>query len=684
MEHFNQIIRLFLKNTFFLMFLPVAVMGVLYYALKDTPREYEVQSKFLFDFGGKSTNISGEEFSQHEMYTEFQNMIEIIKSKKLVEKVRSQVAFESLYDSSDVFDFEWPVDSKIAIGSYLMEILNDQRPPYLDDSDEAEIIKAFYDFHKLYGSVVLNAISARRVMSSEFLQIDMTYTDPDKLYYLSNLLNTLIVNEIETLNKKNIGRQKSIIEELLKKAKKELDEKVQELEELKVKNSIINLPEHTKAIVGYLVQLEGIRSNIKSQLASSKSAEKSIRDGIDQESFITNKRPENEDLLSKKDELYTAQDLKIVHLQNDVDYGEILRQQKVINENQLGIKSNLDELSRAVTYDPNQVHTDLTMQFINYKISSDKLSDQLTIIENEIARVGKYAAYFAPFESQISSLRDEIYTAQRTYLLFLNKLNLTESLEFDAATSKLSLIDPPEYPYSPKPSKVLLVIIAGGIVVFILLAAFIVITYLLDNSIKDVRTFERRFNRPVIAALPAIVSSKDEVLSKAISLIEKEGAKKMAQAIGERKTIAINSLSSREELGNTIKALKKCWKGEKVKVMNFTKDEGDIAAKILEVSKNYDRVVCTSNPLQFSYDGFEVAKASACDFLHFTLGRVKNQADDRVLRDYPSNATNHLGFIVNDLKPDYMDSYIGELPKRRNMIRRIFKKLINGDFTWKR
>ena len=69
------------------------------------------------------------------------------------------------------------------------------------------------------------------------------------------------------------------MEELVAKAKKELDQKVQELESLKVKNNIINLAEHTKAIVTYQVNLEQLRGKIRQEIASTNKARKSIKSG---------------------------------------------------------------------------------------------------------------------------------------------------------------------------------------------------------------------------------------------------------------------------------------------------------------------------------------------------------------------------------------------------------------------
>ncbi|MEM6523407.1 MAG: hypothetical protein AAF693_06440 [Bacteroidota bacterium] len=683
MEHFNQIVRLFLKNILLLLILPVIAMISLWYLTQDLPRKYEVKSKFLYDFGGESTNVNGESLSLNEIYIEFLNTLEIVKSRKLAEKLKAQIALDNVNQASDVFTYDWSGQNLKDIKTILREILDDRRTPYLNNSKSELAVKDFYNSTELSSEAIMDAISARRVQSSNFLEIQITYTNPKEVFYMSNVLNELLIKEMGNINKRNIGKQKAVMEELVGKAKRELDEKVQELESLKVKNNIINLDEHTKAIVTYQVDLEQLRGTIRQQIASTNKAKESLKTGIENKEFAGINRDINENVLEKKEEVYAKQDLKLVHLQKDIDYGKLIQQQQEIYKNYISIKDNLEEISKNSIYDPTMVHTDMTMQFIDFSIKSDRLEDELIELDKEIERVKKYAAYFAPFESAISTLRDEISTSQKSYLLFLNKLNMTESLEVGASTSKLELVDHPEFPVEPLPAKTKLIILAGGSAVFVLLFAFIVVNYLIDNRIKDVATFERRMNQKVVAALPVTDYDKnDPVLSEALELISNESLKKIIRAIRKSKVITINALTSSDKADELVKELKIYWRNEKVEVLRLCGDQEDIAKAIDVARKKYDRVICLATPLQFSHDGITATEIAECSFLHFNLGRIKSVADERIISTYLSEVSNNQGFILSRLLPEYMDSYIGELPKRRNKFRKVIKKLVNRDLSW--
>lgn len=683
MEHFNQIVRLFLKNALLLFIFPVVAMIFLWFLTKDQPRQYEVKSKFLYDFGGESTNVNGEQLSLNEIYIEFLNTLEIVKSRKLVEKLKAKTALDHIHQTADVYRFDWPIQTLPQIERVLLEILSDDRTPYLQENEIESVIQTFYESVELSSEAILEAISARRVQSSNFLEIKLTYSNPKAAFYLSNVLNELLTKEMGNINKRNISKQKAVMEELVAKAKKELDEKVQELESLKVKNNIINLGEHTKAIVTYQVDLEQLRGKIRQQIASTNKAKESLKSGIENQQFAAINRDINQSVLDKKEEVYATQDLKLIHLQKDIDYQKLIQQQEEIRSNYLTIKDNLAEISKNSIYDPTKVHTSMTMQFIDFTVKSERLEDELKELDKEIERVKKYAAYFAPFESSISTLRDEITTAQKSYLLFLNKLNMTESLEVGASKSKLELVDHPEFPKEALPAKTKLIILSGGVAVFVLLFAFIMVNYLIDNRIKDVATFERRIGQPVIAALPAVAGDKsDPILSEALGLIHKEGIKKIVRSIGKSKVIAINELTLSDKADALVEELQSFWSKEKVGIVEVNGEKDEIAETIDNAKKSHHRVICLSTPLQFSHDGITAAEHADCSFLHFRLGRIKSVADARIISTYSNEVSNNQGFILSELLPEYMDSYIGELPKRRNKIRRLIKKLVNRDLSW--
>lgn len=52
----------------------------------------------------------------------------------------------------------------------------------------------------------------------------------------------------------------------------------------------------------------------------------------------------------------------------------------------------------------------------------------IPLVDAEIKRISVYARTFAPLESNISTLEREITTAQETFLILVNKLNLAKTV----------------------------------------------------------------------------------------------------------------------------------------------------------------------------------------------------------------------------------------------------------------
>ena len=178
------------------------------------------------------------------------------------------------------------------------------------------------------------------------------------------------------------------------------------------------------------------------------------------------------------------------------------------------------------------------------------------------------------------------------------------------------------------------------------------------------------------------MDKNDPLLSEALELIHKEGLKKILRNIGNSKVIAINALTISDKAEVMAEKLKAYWSNEKVGVINIGGEEEHISKELKAAQEAYDRIICLATPLQFSHDGIAVSEYVDCSFLHFNLGRIKSTADERIIATYAKEVANHQGFILSELLPEYMDSYIGELPKRRNRFRRVIKKLANRDLSW--
>lgn len=682
MEHLTQIIKLVYKNALWLLLLPSLAAFMLHWLTRNERPVYEVESRLMMGFQEtKSISLGDQDIKQYQIHTYFQNTIELAKSRKLIEKVRVTIALQSIDHTHELFPFFWP-DS---LASEIRQTLRSrvEGTMQFDERSAAnQVIASFFDQYGLDHSNLTGAMTAFRIMDSHFLQMKLKYADPYQANHLLRMMISQLQEELGALSKSSIVKHRQVIEELVRKAKRELDEKVRVLEDMKVSNSIINLDEHTKAIVTYLVQLEGTRADIQTRIAAQTELGGSIKAGMASEDFIKQYRDENLSIAQSRQALYDAQNLKLSHLKNTIDVSEILRQQELINNHQRSLRNGLADISSSATYDPDKIYTSLALRYINATLDVEQLQEELKIVENEIKRVNGYAARFAPFESTIGTMTEEINTSRQTYLLLLNKLNLTESMELGTSESRLDIIDFPEIPAAPLPSRRILIILGGGVAVFIVLLVLFIVCYLLNDSIWDVATFERRFQQTVMAAIPSVIKSKDELMAQSLKYFQIEEVKKVMAEIRDCRIITLNALSSRENNAPLAEAISARMGDEGVEILDLraADPQWDLVQKMKEAAKACNHLLVLPPPLQYSHDGLALAEASDANLLTFELGRVQTASDKRVMEIFKSPGFNHLGMVLSNLKPEHMEGYVGGIPKRRSWIRRMIKKLLQREW----
>ena len=682
MEHLTQILKLIYKKALWLILFPSLAAFALHWLTRNERPVFEVEAKMMMGFQeNKSISLGDQDVKQYQIHTHFQNTIELAKSKKLIEKVRVRIAQQSINHTSEVFPFHWPDSLKGQI-----QVVLDQRASgsmnFDIRSESNRLIEAFFSQYRLSHVQITKALSAFRVRDSHFFQMKFKYDDPYRAHYLLGYMVEQLQEELGYLSRSSIIKHREVIEELVRKAKNDLDEKVRVLETMKVDNNIINLGEHTKAIVTYLVQLEGLRADLNARIAAQLGVGGAIKEGMESEEFLTQYRDENTEIARSRRALYDAQNLKLDHLKSTIDISEILRQQQLINDHQNAIRNSLSDISKTSTYDPNKIYNSLALRYINASLDVDQLREELEAVELEIERVNGYSARFAPFESTIGTMTEEINTARETYLLLLNKLNLTESMELGSSESRLEVIDHPQIPEAPVPSKRIFIVLGGAIAVFMVLLVLFIVLFLINDSIQDVGTFERRFGLEAIAALPDRVRSKDRLFQRSLQYFQGEEVKKIVSEVRGSKIVTINALSAREDTLPLAEAMQQKLAGDDVAVLDLREAGGeiDIEQQLEEVASRHEQVLVLPPPLQYSYDGLTLAAAGDCNLLTFGLGRVKTSADKRIMKLFEAPDFNHLGMVLTNLKPEHMEGYVGSIPKQRNWFRRVIKRIIQREW----
>jgi len=710
MDPVIAIIRLLLNHKYKLMLVPLLTMVAIFVITKNTPKKYKTDSKLYLNLQeNKGLSLSDEDLKQYQIHTYFQNTIELLKSKKVIDKVRLKVIEYALADDNYfALGNDYLVKHKAEFEQRVAEWklgkeLNEQQQP-----DQA--ILQYLNGHGLSQASMKEMIVSFRIMDSNFMKLELTDSHPEKARLLATLFIESLIEENQALAKSKIKGHKDIIEELVRQAHADLDLKIKSLEQFKISNTIINLGEHTKAIVVYLVQLEGQRATLLSKIAAAHAGRTEVIHTVKDGNELTLDLTHHVEIVALKKELREINRLTAESAFRQQAVPEVSVIDRQIEIKKAEILNKISELARKTPYDPSQVQLDLAGRYLDYDLDAETAEDMVNVINHEIQRVMQYAKRFAPFESTIGAYEQEISTAQNVYLTLLNKLSLTQSMEFGSGENVIEIIDAPYLPIKPEPSKRAILIVAGGVSVFVLMAGVMIVLHLLNASIDSVEKFERLSTLPVLAAIPRDKIHATDTYRQTVNLIQHQQLARVAHTILSKCSAEENVLllvsNQKEEGAHTFAlALQHLFTQAEKSVAFIDADwlndsacesfldwrklaspagqisqTEDVQQKVSNLKRKHDLVVIITAPLNLTVS-LDFWKFASHYVLHvFKAERVVSAVDKRIEAKLQGTDVHLLGTVIQNLPVENMEDYLGEVPLERSSLRRKMKNLIKRNF----
>jgi polysaccharide biosynthesis transport protein len=710
MDHFITLLRTLWRNKWQLIGIPTFTMVLIGYFTADQPQRFKTEARLYLNLQeNKGLSLSDEDLKQYQVHTYFQNTIELLKSKKVIERVRLKV-IERALDNTDFFKAgnEELLQNKALVLKRLAN-LAEQHESLLETQEVDRVMMRYLESKGLSIARLKDMIVSFRILDSNFMKVELTDDAAEKVQQLAWLFIQCLMEENRSLAKSKIKGHKDIIEELVRQAKADLETRIKKLEKFKADNSIINLGEHTKAIVVYLVQLEGTRANLLAKVAAGHKGKTEVLNAVHSGNDITLDLSNHQEVLDLKQQLRSMyrQTIQASLEKQTVPQMELINGQIEAKKEEIMVK--LSELSRKTPYDPSQVQLDLVDRYLNYDLDAETSMDMVTIINNEIQRVMNYSKRFAPFESTIGAYERDISTAQNVYITLLNKLSLTETLEFGSGENVVAVVDPPYLPVKPESSKRPILIASGGLAVLILMIGGLVLVQLLDSSISSVEKFERVSRLPVQAALPDLADARKKGLEEGAGWIRQKQILQLSNHIlatanhsvfmltsnqrGEGKHhLASEVLSVLQNSGKKIAVIDADWTEEKscpefyimkelVGQNGFIRNQQQITAQLNALRDANDVVLIVSSPIHLCAD--LPLWASYCDQLLLLVkgNRVYTKADLRAEATLKSFGR-PVSVVLSYLHIENMEDFLGEIPRHRSFVRKFIKKILTRNFEW--
>lgn len=728
-------VRLLLRHVALLVVVPIILGTLVFQLTKNEPKVFNSKARVYTGIASGSTiELDNTKLDFRATNTAYDNLLNLIKARTTVEAVGLKLFAQHIaLDSADtriispakftelqemtpqeVKDLVVPGDmektyerllayKKANHTNFLYELINKKHPDYSIES-------------------IRGRIGVKRILSSDFVDIEFESEDP------AICQNTLLIltDVFVALNAEiKVNQSDAVVkyfEKQLAGSTEDLRNAEDNLLDFNQTHNIINYYEQTKHIASEKehFELEYQKVHIKHIAA------KAVIETLEAKLEAHDKRVLNsEQMIGLRNELGDINfeiSMKSLNLESDSvkmaqNAKDMVSLTKRANEIKEQLAGEVDQMF-SLDYDEKSVaSTTILADWLANTIEFEGTQAQLRVMDEKRLEFEKLYQVFSPLGATMKRLERKIDIAEREYLSLLHSLGLAKLRQQNVELkSNLKLIEVPFFPINPKASKRMMLVIVAGMAGFILVAFTILILEFLDGNINTAPRAEEKIGLEVSSIFPVInYKSKkmdyDYLRNKAVNAISRNIMLNQLQKEGQGGPVVNLFFSTQEGEGKTFicdhlltklcelnyKTLHLTYDPEEFRLPEetYTRLQYTVSDQLYKIAdmhefheagvidnyEDYDFVILEipgiiKNP-------FPVKLASNMDFtfLITRANRSWSEADGNALRLFNEATTGpEPSIILNGVKVLEMETVIGDLPKKRSLIRRFIKQVVQFRF----
>ncbi len=727
-------IRLLLRRALLLFLLPILTTAIVFFMTENQKRTYLTSSKIYTGFTTGSSIVSLQE-SKVDLFgsrASFDNLITIIGSRETAEVVGLR-----LFTSHMILD----APSKDIISAECLDKINSIVPAevkelivkgnfdktyenFLDYKNKnfSNFIYGLINFeHPHYSSKAIRRnLKVQRLQSSDMIELVFQSDDPAIGYNTLKILNKFFISAYTELEISQSGVVSNYFEKQLEDAIEKLKDSEHELLVFNQRNNIINYGEQTKHIASEKEHFSLEFMNIKMDYASAYSSIQVLESKM---GASISSRINKEEIMALRDKLsevymrIALREMKIMQAdlhdeKVEKELVELKSQSKILQEE---VRKKVQE----------QAEIEYTADGISVsKILQDWL-DQIVLFESAKARIvvgnermkefSEIFAQYAPMGATMKSLERKIGVHENEYLSLLNSLGLAKLKQQNKElNSNLKVIEPPYFPLGPQPGKRKILLVIAFMVGFIIPAFTIIALEFLDSTLKTADRTEVATGLSVATIFPNLltIAKSDNInyiKSKSLDVIARkllignlERTDKVRPLIcvlyshlnNEGKTYLSSSLIDKvDEYGFKSVLITYDKPGLSQSNLNCihyeVKNSIQSVEKLESISdeirsldvKKLDFVFVEIPSILQSIYPYLFFKNADFNFLVVRANRPWERADKHALKELRAlKLKAEPQIILNGVHLLEMESILGDLPKKRSLIRRMVKNMFRMQF----
>ncbi|MDD2241503.1 MAG: hypothetical protein PHW85_00195 [Bacteroidales bacterium] len=670
---------------------------------RDMKKEYEVSSSIYTGFvaGFSLGDIGvGEKVSHtvdfQQVNNSVDNLIGILTARYTLKKVSMRLFIQDMtygnpykdnnYITAANFRYVYsqtPQEVRDLIDKSSEEVSMQRLLAYEKASPDNYVYGLFNWNHPLYGYKALSRVQVNRIGTSDMMELKFSSSDPGVAYNTILFLYDELIKEYKTLRFGEVDDVIAYFMRELEIAQNNLTNSEDALTRYNVANRVVNYDRQTEALTSLDKDHQMDYENVLRQYYASKAELETLDENM--RGFTQAMKNNSEFLNRMNDVIQKSKDIAYLSY-GDVKNGSVdqnkvqnaRREYKVAEDNLLDLKKSL----QIKNYTKEGVAApDFIDRWFKAQIDNARSDAELKVMEQRSKYIDNIYVHFSPIGTTLKRKEREINFEEQVYLSDLMGLNNAKlrRKSLQVSSSSLKILNPPDFPISPLPSKrkMILILTFLGSAVFII--AIMLILEILDRSLKDKFKAEYITKGAVLAAFPANSKFKYRMYNRqsedaAIQYLA-NGIMNNIHRDNAKRPLLINFLSSFSGEGKRYLTEKLIvyWEASGLQIKRLV--SGD---DFLPDSKEY--VFAEINKIFDSYSTFDILlvvhpelakspipetflKASSLNLFFVNANRVWSDADQVLLDNITRNfGKSNTMLVLTNAERDAVETFTGMLP----------------------
>jgi polysaccharide biosynthesis transport protein len=496
LKNFFKLLR---KYRIALITIPLITVLVTYFIVRTLPNTYESHARIATGLVERpDALVTGSKTSESQVNQQFNNIIQTMKLKKIVNQISYQLM---LHDLTTKTPFHQPSDAVArltvdeknkAIATYKRKY-NAMEELSLLNEDENKLYQLLASMDYNYEKLVTQ-LNIDRLNSSDFIALKFESDHPDLSAFALNTLGNEFINYYSAKEIQNNAKAVKFLDSLLRQKQLTMKQKMKALENFKVKHGILDVNDQAGTLISQIAEFEARKQEAVRNIGAYSGVLQNIDkkfDPTDRKYFESAVTEINQEAASTRDQLKEVNDL---YVKSNFDP----KYKPAIDSLRKTYSTKINQANDKYAYSPLTTKQDLVAQKLQYEMNLELAKNSVSSLDEQLSKLNGKLHALVPSQAAIQTIQDDIEVDSKEYIALSNKFNQT-SLESNFPV-KLQMVEM-AMPGTMQPSKKWMLVIFAGIASLALCGLFLFGLFYFDTSVQDAQQLANTTKIPVIGTL---------------------------------------------------------------------------------------------------------------------------------------------------------------------------------------